>query len=311
MHDGPSAASPTAWALRRGDRLPLFEAPDRDGRFFSLYEHGAGSELLLCTAPVDPVLVLAALSAGIRVIALDDALDLSHPLLVLVPPADPYVELVGGAGATLLCRPDLRVLTSEPEAVRTGIVALGSRPRHDGELRTGGAPVLFVPDVLDPSVCTALIEHAEREGFEPSPAVGTAEGPDMAKRRLDHHLVDPVLAPLVIELVAERVLPDIARAFDHRPQHFESFKIVRYDAGSGWFRAHRDNTTPDAHHRRLALSIDLDAAAHAGGELRLPEFGRDRYRSATGEAVVFSGNLLHEITEVTAGRRHALITFLW
>ncbi len=36
-----------------------------------------------------------------------------------------------------------------------------------------------------------------------------------------------------------------------------------------------------------------------------------RYRPPTGGAIVFSGNLLHEATEVISGQRYVVISFLW
>ena len=67
---------------------------------------------------------------------------------------------------------------------------------------------------------------------------------------------------------------------------------------------------PDAAHRRFAVTINLDAD-YEGGCLHFPEFGEDLYRPQPGSAIVFSCGLLHEVTPVTAGCRHALLTFLW
>ena len=52
-------------------------------------------------------------------------------------------------------------------------------------------------------------------------------------------------------------------------------------------------------------------APYEGGDLRFPEWGTDLWRPAPGDAIVFSCGLLHEVTPVTAGTRHALITFLF
>lgn len=64
------------------------------------------------------------------------------------------------------------------------------------------------------------------------------------------------------------------------------------------FRLHRDNVTPDARHRRFALTVKLDDDDD-GGCLRFPEYDGDLHRPAPGGAIVFSGTLLHEVTKVT------------
>jgi len=45
--------------------------------------------------------------------------------------------------------------------------------------------------------------------------------------------------------------------------------------------------------------------------LRFPEYGQASYRPATGEAAIFSCNLLHEATDVTKGSRYVLLSFMY
>jgi predicted 2-oxoglutarate/Fe(II)-dependent dioxygenase YbiX len=76
----------------------------------------------------------------------------------------------------------------------------------------------------------------------------------------------------------------------------------------GRFATHRDNVTADAAHRRFAPTLVL-GDDYEGGELRFPEYGPDRYRPPAGAAFMFPCSLAHEVRPVTAGTRHALITF--
>ena len=48
-----------------------------------------------------------------------------------------------------------------------------------------------------------------------------------------------------------------------------------------------------------------------GGDLIFAEFGRKRYRTPFGGAVVFSCGALHEVMPVTRGRRYAFLAFLY
>jgi len=184
------------------------------------------------------------------------------------------------------------------------------------EIRQATAPVLMLPRVLPPALCQALIQCHETDRFD-SGMVRIVDGqpvvvPDHSvKRRLDHRLVNQELVDQVGEHLSRRVLPGIAAAFNYRVTRFEHFKVVCYESGTGgYFRRHRDNVTPDARHRRFALSINLNDD-YQGGSLVFPEFGPEGYRPPLGGAIVFSGELLHEAVDVTDGRRHVLLSFLW
>jgi predicted 2-oxoglutarate/Fe(II)-dependent dioxygenase YbiX len=185
----------------------------------------------------------------------------------------------------------------------------GERP-----VRRTAVPLLIVDDVVDATLRDDLLGAAG--GWRPSPVVrpdGHGQ-PSLvtdvdAKARLDR-VLDGELAARVVAAVERRLLPEVVRGLAHTPRSFEAVKLVRYEAGRGWFTVHRDNTTPDAVHRRLAVTINLDDG-YDGGDLTFPELGPDRYRPRPGAAIVFSCGLLHEVTSVRTGTRHALVTFLW
>ena len=186
-------------------------------------------------------------------------------------------------------------------------------PEH---LCTGVAPVLMVPNALPQGLCQRLISAHDADHHD-SGMLREIDGkvelvPDpRTKKRRDHRLTDPELVEAVTKALRDRLLPAIARAFHYSVTQMENYKVVAYDGATwGYFRPHRDNSTPDARHRRFALSLNLNAG-YAGGELVFPEFGACRYRPPAGGAVVFSGTHLHAARDVTAGRRYVLLTFLW
>ncbi len=178
------------------------------------------------------------------------------------------------------------------------------------------APVLMLPEVFDPALCARLMTAFESDHFE-SGFPRLVDGvprllPDPAlKLRRDHRLTDGSLVDTVTSRIVERILPAVMVAFNYEVTSLEGFKVVRYDAATGgYFRAHRDNVTPDAQHRRFALTINLNDD-YEGGGLTFPEFGARRYRPPAGGAIAFSGGLLHAACDVTTGRRYALLTFMW
>lgn len=215
--------------------------------------------------------------------------------------------------------PSMRVLGVRPlaaaGAVLERLAALGEPEAHAGT--TLHAPVLIVPRVLEPEFCRRLIACYEEVGGAPSGVMQVRDGKTVGvfngmKRRRDADIPEGPLQTLLRARLAQRLLPEIEKAFQFRSTHIERYIVACYDAqDGGFFHPHRDNTTPGTAHRRFAVSINLNAEEFEGGDLRFPEFGRRTYRPPTGGAVVFSCSLLHEATPVTRGRRYATLPFLY
>jgi len=179
------------------------------------------------------------------------------------------------------------------------------------------APVLLIPDALPADFCSQLIEVWEKEGNEDSGFMKQVDGKTVGlydyghKIRRDHFVKEGPTLTKIKNYVANRVLPEIRKAFNYEVTRFEDFRIACYDASrGGYFRPHRDNTTDGTAHRRFAMSLLLNDD-YEGGSLRFPEYGPHTYRPPAGGAVVFSCSLLHEATDVTVGRRFVLLTFFY
>ena len=219
----------------------------------------------------------------------------------------------------VLIDPSLRILAvalmSETDKIMRVIEQLPPPDEHAGAPLH--APVLIVPRVLEPALCAELIALYDRQGGVPSGVMKEIDGRtvgvmDDTKRRSDLMVEDEALRALLRQRLQTRLLPEIVKAFQFKPTRVERYLIARYDAdGGGFFKPHRDNTTGGTAHRKFACSINLDANAHTGGDLRFPEFGSRTYRPPTGGAVVFSCSLLHEATPVTSGRRYCFLPFFY
>lgn len=180
------------------------------------------------------------------------------------------------------------------------------------------APVLVLPRVFESSFCRRLIELYEARGGRESGFMREIDGKTVAllnpgiKRRFDYEIAEDDVRSEIRERLARRLVPEIARAFQFRATRIERYIVACYDShDSGFFSAHRDNTTKGTAHRRFAVTINLNADEYEGGDLRLPEFGTRSYRAPTGGAIVFSCSLLHEALPVTRGRRYACLPFLY
>ncbi len=191
---------------------------------------------------------------------------------------------------------------------------LAEEPRHIN----AQAPVLLIPRVLDPGLCQRLIYIWETEGNEESGSMRRDGNRTIGvlnynhKIRRDHFLEEGEMKALLDRIIRRRVFPEIKKAFHFEATRREDYRIGCYDSSrGGFFRAHRDNTTGGTAHRRFAMTLNLNADEYEGGYLKFPEFSPHFYKPETGSAVIFSCSLMHEATDVIAGRRFVLLSFFY
>jgi hypothetical protein len=284
---GPSGVATRFYAIAGGRPMALIF--DRGAAFPQLADHLSARPDVATTTVAEPAIAEA---FGVAP---------NQPTVVVLDPDLRVVGLVTGDDPS-----------AEVEALLGAAVHRGPPTEV-----TGQAPVLFVPRVVDATLRDRLIRLLEQQGsvdtgVETSTGGTRGEVLDAAyKRRRDHTVGDPDLLRELSSAVGRRVMPEIRKAFAFRATRFEGFKIACYDAsGGGFFRPHRDNLSPSTAHRVFALTINLNEA-YEGGQLRFPEYGNQLYRPDSGAALVFSCAHLHEVLDITAGRRFALLSFLY
>jgi predicted 2-oxoglutarate/Fe(II)-dependent dioxygenase YbiX len=294
-----------------GERAPDFVLTDPSGSRVRFYAHAGGRPIALVFGPGALMDELAGLVAGREDVAV---------LSVVDPGTAEAYGVAASEQTAVVLDPDLRVVgVIGGDRPSTEVVALLDEARLAGpgtEVRQQ-APVLFIPRVLDDTQRDRLIRLAEREGsvetgVERSSGGSQTETLDAGrKRRRDHIVRDPDLLRELSTVIGRRVMPEVRKAFAFRATRFEGFKIACYDASTGgFFRPHRDNLLPSTSHRVFALTLNLNDA-YKGGQLRFPEYGNQLYRPDAGAALVFSCAHLHEVRDVTAGRRFVLLSFLY
>lgn len=180
------------------------------------------------------------------------------------------------------------------------------------------APVLMVPDILEPRLCSELIDLYRRHGGEESGYMRDIGGKTVLvtdpahKVRRDCLVEDEALKQAIKVRFTARLAPMVRRVFQFEPTRMERYLVGCYDAETGGhFRPHRDNTTRGTAHRRFAVTLNLNAGDYEGGDLRFPEYGPRTYCAPTGGAIVFSCGLLHEATPIRRGTRYAFLPFLY
>ena len=316
--------------LERGDRVPDFVATDASGTQARFYARAGGRPTILVVHADagKATSAIAGLPTDLDVIVVCVAVALKDAIPWFHDPDSVVSEAVGaekGQGVAYVLDPNLRVLEAMtlddtcdrlPESVIATALA-EQRGDVDATQVSSQAPVLLVPRLLEEDKCRFLMDLWAQGGHEETGVEASAGGTrkevlsDEHKRREDHTVTDSKLIRLLTSTIGRRAVPEVRRAFAYAATRFEGFKIACYDAeSSGFFHAHRDNLSPATAHRQFALTLALNDD-YDGGFLRVPEFGPDLYRLEAGTGVVFSCSHLHEVTAVTAGKRFALLTFLY
>ena len=321
-----------AAGLGRGERAPDMVLPDASGTSTRYYAHAGGRPALLVFAGADaaPLDALATGLDGIGPARLSVHVvapghpedDVAFPVLVDADGRAATTYRTGGLPIAYVLDANLRVREALPfddgRAVAAAVLELVEEltPSRPAAVIATQAPLLVVPDVLSPAECSELIEVWESD-HEQTGVEATADGKraeqvsTQLKRRSDHIVRDPERSRALATAVGRRVMPELSKAFAYRGTRFEGFKIACYEASDrGFFSAHRDNLSPSTAHRRFALTLNLNDE-YEGGQLRFPEYGPDLYRPPPGGALLFSCSHLHEVLDVTAGRRFVLLSFVF
>lgn len=240
-----------------------------------------------------------------------------------VTQAEPAGNQVSLVPFWLIIDPTLRVIANIPFRIDGGDLAevmalvkgLPPPKAYAGfELQ---APILVLPNVFEPALCTHLIGLYEASGGEESGFMREIDGRTVGvndkrhKSRKDHTIEDKALIDCLQTRFQRRIVPEIAKIHQFKVTRMERYIVSCYSAeDGGHFAAHRDNTTAGTAHRRFAVSVNLNDAFD-GGEVGFPEYGPRTFKAPIGGAVVFSCSLLHRVSQVTRGRRYAFLPFLY
>jgi predicted 2-oxoglutarate/Fe(II)-dependent dioxygenase YbiX len=317
--------STTSLHLTVGDPMPRIALPLAAGGVFDSWDQAHAGRIQVywpdgdSTRAAAQVLSgpLAACEAEFRVIASAPPQAADVGPAVLVDKAGDLGRAIGASNAAIIIDASgvLAAIVRDPTPEAVAAIVARLHGASEPGIVQGHAPVLLIDRAIDNDLCTALIEHWGR-GNKLADGVASAGGASQAdadtKRRRDVPVDDKRLFGVLRDSLVRRVVPAILRAFQTRIVQIELPRVGCYDSASGgWFRRHRDNTTPFTAHRQFALSLNLNPTdEYEGGEVRFPEFGRQLYKPPAGGALVFSCSLLHEVSPMRRGRRFGLFTFL-
>jgi predicted 2-oxoglutarate/Fe(II)-dependent dioxygenase YbiX len=328
-----------------GDRAPFSYGMTADKAFYSFESQAGRTAVLILAGRLAPS-TLAPLLAEFGQRAADFA-RCEADVVLLVDSQSPHVQATIAApprGAqAIYCLPEIFYAwgfdNSEPsvvvidrnarviapvergdeaamaEAALACAAATPSEPPRDVLLP---APVLLIPNIFTAAFCRTLIDHFENGpktvgGMASIDARGNAihKIDESKKKRADCVIApDDPLCGGVIDALSRACVPEMKKAFQFDACHTDRVLIARYDDAGGYFRRHRDNSSPAVAFRQFALSVNLNSEDYEGGYLLFPEYNSHRYKPGRGAGVIFSSSLLHEATPVTKGSRYVLLTFL-
>jgi predicted 2-oxoglutarate/Fe(II)-dependent dioxygenase YbiX len=332
------------WSFITGERAPLILGATSAGHFYSPDTQAGRAAVLLSLGLSGPGLARARFEAvksavgplgveGVDLVALAPqaaavaaalgADPLARDVVVYVPD-DQVLRLfeAGDESAVLIIDPAGRIVhvgrLREGADLEFVVAGLSHELRREPpSVRGLAAPVLMVPNVVGPQLRAALIDAFETGDHQFGRMAGLVDGSPAAKLDADKkHRRDielPVGDPIhsaVLDVLANRIVPEVRRAFRCEIASADRILIARYDETGGYFRRHRDNAAPQTAFRDFAVSINLNTDEYDGGELCFPEYDDHRYAPPAGAALVFSASILHEAMEVTRGRRYVVLSFL-
>jgi predicted 2-oxoglutarate/Fe(II)-dependent dioxygenase YbiX len=226
-------------------------------------------------------------------------------------------EPVAARRLWILVDPSLHVLRVWPmlstpiEEVIAAIEALPPPDRFGGVSRP--APILMLPNVITPALCTRLIQAYETHGGAESGVYrdGGHVLDSGFKRRRDYTIDDEAVQRELVWSIARRVRPEIEKLFFMDVSHVERHIVGCYSAeDGGHFSPHTDNGQGLTAHRRFAVSVNL-CDDFDGGEVVFPEYNLAGYKAPAGWAVVFPCAILHAVRRVTRGVRYAYLPFVY
>ena len=256
---------------------------------------------------------------------------LSDPGLDVARKLTPQIFNAGGPPlVTIVLRPNRHVMailqdpeTDHGDLACAYIETLAAQRAH--RLGQAHPPVLMVPDVLSPQDCQRLMTVFAMQGNEfVEPGDGTKNRtqdykmriPDYGRNdRVDHWVINSDTTNFIAQRLGQRVIPEIRKAFQYTITKYERFRIGQYKAAIGGTigakHGHRDNSEPQVAYRRFACSVNLNSESFDGGGLIFPEYGGQEYCPRTGEALIFSSSMLHEVRPVAKGTRYTVLSFLY
>ena len=171
---------------------------------------------------------------------------------------------------------------------------------------------LDFPNAFTPAECDAIMALGTRGPLEPATVWnGTHDHVDARIRMAERCLWRRDSDTAWIHDRLDALFAEAAARFETEVDPvFEDIQLIRYGVGAHFQTWHSDAGTDRYDARRISASIELsDASDYQGGVLEIaPAMGLAR-TLPRGGACLFASRMIHRVTPVTRGVRHALVAW--
>lgn len=173
-------------------------------------------------------------------------------------------------------------------------------------------PFLDFPEAFSPAECEAIVARAARTPLEPATVwSGVADHVDTRTRLAERCYWARDAETAWIHARLDALFAEAAARFETEVDPvFEPIQFVRYGVGAHFRTWHSDAGADRYEERRLSASVELSRPGdHDGGVLEIaPAMGLAR-TLPQGGARLFRSRMIHRVTPVTRGTRHALVAW--
>ncbi len=177
---------------------------------------------------------------------------------------------------------------------------------------------LVTQPLLAPFECAAVVDAIDAGAWRPG-TVGRVEGAERAELRVRSCAAAPVADLILVERIAQVAMWANDQLYGFRLDGFAETDppaVLRYEVGDH-FAWHPDvgaEGTPAAT-RKLSFTVQLsDPTTYDGGDLELAVHELTGTSAgglrAQGTLILFPSFLMHRVTPVTRGARHAIVGWL-
>lgn len=173
-------------------------------------------------------------------------------------------------------------------------------------------PFLDFPEAFGASECEAIIALAARGTLEPATVWnGTANHVDARTRQAERCYWPRNTGTAWIHDRLDALFAEAAARFETEVDPlFEDIQFIRYGAGAHFQTWHSDAGVDRYEERRISASVELsDAGDYEGGVLEIATAMGLARTLPRGGARLFPSRMIHRVTPVTRGVRHALVAW--
>jgi len=173
----------------------------------------------------------------------------------------------------------------------------------------------IIPGLLTPDECERIKSYIRTLETKPAQVTNAQSSKNITKKQYRKSDVSWLEPHPEINWAAHRIEEAMrtvnAEMYQFNLQALEQIQYLKYKR-FGFFKPHFDTGSPSTAHRKLTLSVQLNAASdYTGGTLTVRDTGGTTQASKKqGDAIIFPTYLLHHAHTIYTGKRECLVAWM-